>query len=512
MTAKLNDRWWRLNNLYWIVDEHGNRIKFKPENREVQTYLYNNLWFFNEILKARQHGITTFFCLLFLDVCLFKSNIEAGIIAHNAKDASKFFKRKVKYAYDNLEVDAIKLIRKPKGDSASELAFANGSSITVGTSLRSSTLQYLLVSEYGKLCAQTPEKAREVRTGALNTVHVGGFVAIESTAEGIDGHYYDLVQTARNLQKTGAPLTKMDYKHFFFSWHRKPEYRLDPEGVIIPGEMKEYFQELELKYGVILDDWQKAWYVKKFETQLDEMKREFPSTEDEAFEASVIGAYYRRQMTKTREDGRICDVPYNPGALVHTGWDLGVDDNMAIWFYQLAGPWVDFIDYYENKDEDLAHYVGIMNEKRYMYGNHYAPHDIKKRGSVIDVTPVIDLAKTELNISFTKIPRANDFVEDINQVRQLFYRFRFDKARCNFMNGAREWRGIHSLDSYRKGWDKQNMRFKDKPVKNWATDAADALRTVVHGVLAESKLDVPKAPRPQQDHQIANLSSGYMAY
>ena len=50
MAAKLNDRWWRLNNLYWIIDEQGNRIKFKPN--EVQTYLYNNLWFFNELLMA----------------------------------------------------------------------------------------------------------------------------------------------------------------------------------------------------------------------------------------------------------------------------------------------------------------------------------------------------------------------------------------------------------------------------------------------------------------------------
>jgi len=80
---RLSDRWWRLNNLYYIIDETGKKIKFKPENREVQTYLFKNLWYLNEILKARQHGITTFFCIFFLDACLFKSNIRAGIIAHN---------------------------------------------------------------------------------------------------------------------------------------------------------------------------------------------------------------------------------------------------------------------------------------------------------------------------------------------------------------------------------------------------------------------------------------------
>jgi hypothetical protein len=34
-----------------------------------------------------------------------------------------------------------------------------------------------------------------------------------------------------------------------------------------------------------------AWYQKKADTQLEDMRREFPSTPEEAFEASVEGAY-----------------------------------------------------------------------------------------------------------------------------------------------------------------------------------------------------------------------------
>ena len=37
---------------------------------------------------------------------------------------------------------------------------------------------------------------------------------------------------------------------------------------------------------------QMAWYVKKSDTQLEDMKREYPSTPEEAFEATVEGAYY----------------------------------------------------------------------------------------------------------------------------------------------------------------------------------------------------------------------------
>ena len=80
---------------------------------------------------------------------------------------------------------------------------SNNSSIRVGTSLRSGTLQYLHISEYGKLCAQFPEKAREVRTGALNTVQAGQVVFIESTAEGQEGHFFDLCE-ARESQGADA--------------------------------------------------------------------------------------------------------------------------------------------------------------------------------------------------------------------------------------------------------------------------------------------------------------------
>jgi hypothetical protein len=82
----------------------------------------------------------------------------------------------------------LKAARPMSRDSADELVFANNSSIRVSTSMRSGTLQYLHVSEYGQLCSRYPDKAREIRTGALNTVQAGQVVFIESTAEGREGH------------------------------------------------------------------------------------------------------------------------------------------------------------------------------------------------------------------------------------------------------------------------------------------------------------------------------------
>lgn len=124
------------------------------------------MWYCNLILKARQVGISTFVSLLFLDRCLFNSNQHAGIIAHTREDAEMLFRR-VKFAYDSLPAE-IKTLRMANTDNARELQLSNGSTLRVGTSMRSSTLQYLHISEFGKICAKYPDKAREIVTGALN--------------------------------------------------------------------------------------------------------------------------------------------------------------------------------------------------------------------------------------------------------------------------------------------------------------------------------------------------------
>ena len=94
--------------------------------------------------------------------------------------------------------------------------------------MRSGTLQYLHISEYGQLCAKFPDKAREVRTGALNTVQAGQIVFIESTAEGREGHFYDLCEEAQAKQRMGTPLTPLDFKFNFFPWFRCPDYAIEP--------------------------------------------------------------------------------------------------------------------------------------------------------------------------------------------------------------------------------------------------------------------------------------------
>jgi len=288
--ARLSD------GFYSIKDKDGKVVPFVL-NADQRKFLEERHGF-DLILKARQKGFTTVIQLDMLDDCLFIPNTAAGIVAHNRDDAEAFFADKIKFAYDELPPEFHELVSAEQ-DTTKSLKFSNGSSIRVGTSLRSGTFQRLHISEYGKLCAKYPEKAREVRTGAFNTVQSGQSITVESTAEGQSGHFFELCDKAQKREQEGQELTPLDFKFHFAPWFTSPEYALAND-VGETVEIQKYFDEIEPYVvsilGRPLSRQQRAWYVKKEEQQGDDMKREYPSTPKEAFEASVEGAYFSRQM------------------------------------------------------------------------------------------------------------------------------------------------------------------------------------------------------------------------
>jgi len=212
----MHDKWWRMNNLYYIINRHGKRVLFRCNG--AQEYLFNNQWYMNLILKDRQRGVTTFVDLYILDDTLFYPNLEAGIIAHKEADAIKIFRRKIKYPYDQLP-EYIRRDRPLITKRNDELAFPNNSYVYVSTSMRSGTVNRLHISEFAKVCAKYPEKAKEVVSGSLEAIHPGSIVWIESTAEGREGYFYNYCRDAQKLEQSGRRPTKLEFKLFFFGWN-----------------------------------------------------------------------------------------------------------------------------------------------------------------------------------------------------------------------------------------------------------------------------------------------------
>jgi hypothetical protein len=470
----LSNKWNRLESLYKIEDKKGKLVRFIPN--EVQRDFNSNLWYLNIILKSRQHGMSTDIELVIGDTCIFNSNVSAGIIADTLPNAKKLLK-KIRTAYINLS-EEIKSRNPLVTDSKTELEWANGSSVYVGTTMRSGTVQYLHISEFGKICAKTPEKAREIVTGALEAVTVGQYVFIESTAEGEAGYFYEYCMKAEDMKLTETKLSKMDYKFFFYAWFQDKGNALH-EDISIPNKLKEYFEMLKIKHKIDLTQPQKNWYTKKYEKLQDDMLREHPSTPDEAFRVSTEGAYYKRQFNKILEQKRITKVDYDPALDVYTSWDLGVNDTTAIWFIQVYGSEFRVIDCYENSGEGLGHYLEYLRSKEYKYAKHYFPHDIKVREFSSGKSREQVLIDSGLD-NYEIVPKL-EVADGIEAVRKILGQCYFDEEKCS--------EGVKALRAYRKEWDERLETFKKSPLHDWSSNYADSFRYFAVGYTPKTTVE-----------------------
>lgn len=469
------DAKWRISNLYTITDANGNKIPFRMN--EEQEELFDNMWYWNIILKARQMGFSTAIDIFALDQCLFVPNTRAGIIAQTEDDVLKLFKNKVRNPYLDLPQglrDAIGL----KSMSKTEITLGNGSSLQVGMSMRSDTLTFLHVSEFGKICAKSPDRAREVVTGAFPAVAVGNPVFVESTAEGQEGYFHDYCMKALKAKHEKTLLSERSFKLHFFAWWQKANNRLNPDAVEISDNDRLYFDKLAAERGILLDEHQKAWYVNEKATLAGDMHRENPSYPEEAFQAALQGAYYEQEMLWLRQNRRITTVPWDPALPVNTFWDFGVSTNneTVVWFHQRNGLQDLFIEYYEERGKGLKHFVDYLKSTGYTFGVHFLPHDANAR-----MQGDQEQAETRLEIferllpghRFEVVARVSDVNNGIELTRERFPKVWMDKDKCA--------KGIAALDSYVRTWNSRLAQFTKVPLHNWASNGADGFRAFGQG-------------------------------
>jgi len=471
-----SDPLWRLNNLYTCVTDAGKEIPFRMNDAQLK--FYKDLWYFNLVLKSRQLGFTTLIDIMGLDSALFNDTYSVGICAHTRDDVEKIFEKKIKLPYDSLP-EGLKTARNADTDSAKKLKLSNGSSIEVGTSLRSGTFQFAHISEFGKICAKYPDKAKELVTGTFETVHPGSMLFVESTAEGRNGYFYKYVMDAQKRQQQGKKLNKLQFKLHFFPWYIEKRNVLDPETVVITKAHGEYFDKLERVQNVTISDEQRAWYITKQSSLLDDMKREHPSTVEEAFEAAIDGAYLAKQMEFLRTNNRVGEVPHDPGYPVNTGWDFGLNDRMCIWFHQFIGMQHRIIGYMSGTDSDVLYYWREMQRLPYLWGEHCLPHDAGARriGSArsADEDPrTLEQILSEAGMrNIRVVPRTDDKYTAINETRLFLPKVWIDEKACAD--------GITCLDGFRREYDERLAEYKNKPLHNWAMHGYDALETLARG-------------------------------
>lgn len=185
-----------------------------------------------------------------------------------------------------------------------------------------------------------------------------------------------------------------------------------------------------------------------------------------SFDAAIEGAYYASEMNKADADKRICRVPYEPTVQVETWWDLGIDDATSIWFVQDVGQERRIIDYLEVSGEGLPQIMKRLDAKDYRFGRHILPHDAEARElgtgkSRVETLQALGLRNIEI------IPQ-QAVADGINAVRLMLSKCWFDAEKCE--------RGIEALKQYRREWDGKRQVWRERPLHDWTSHAADAAR------------------------------------
>lgn len=487
IAIKLASQAWRLNNLYWVEDENGNKVKFRP--RWEQRELHNNLHDLNAVLKCRQPGISTYCAILMLDFALFTPNKTSGIIDKTDEDAKRKLD-KIRFAYEHLDdpddetTAAIGLLLKQTirltTDNTKELAFSNDSKVWAGTKMRGGTLQFLWITELGYTSYYNPDQAEEIKKGALNTVHAGNRIIVESTHEGGKfGVWYNILKLAMEAR---APLSIVDWAFHFFAWHKHTAYAIDPPPSWQPdADHVTYFKEL-LGEGIALTPGQRFWYAKKHASIGESMKSEFPSTPQEAFEAVIKGAIYGKLISALRAKKRIVDYEHDPAKPLYTFWDIGNSDFTAIWLIQFSGRDICALAYRCSSGQIPSFYAGIVREWERDYeipiATHYLPHDA--RNKQFGAKSAEDQLRAAGLNNLIVVDRTPDVWSSINYLRSILPRFVFHKTNCGHSwnhDGRDMPSGIQCLEGYHTKEDASSGVIREMPVHDETSHGSDALRT-----------------------------------
>ncbi len=494
---------WRINSgIYKIEDKEGNLIPF--EMNWAQHMVYAALLRHPRmiILKSRQQGISTFWLIFALDLTLTESNIKAGLMSQGLQE-SKTLKERLERAYDHLPEALVEFLGvKNTVRNNSEFALDNDSKVYIATSFRSGTLQFMHISEFGKISAKAPEKAKETRTGSMQAIKGGQPVVIESTAEGRSNMFYDMWIQADGHVGNLAP---KDFSTVFLSWVNDPDCRINvPQ--LVNKEAEDYFNLLSVEYEkyfnepLVLTEEQKWWWVAQFREfgySMEMMGQEYPGYPEEAFAATKDGTYWAKlYRSEVVARGRLVEDLYEPSLPVHVAVDLGMNDDTVLVFFQLHKSEIRVIDEYHNSGESILHYVNVMKDRGYRYTAVWLPHDavVKELGTGKSRYAIF----RELGVPARLLVRTKSVANDIELVRKAMPYMYFDIKNTKYLQLG--------MENYSKEWDERLGVFKDKPKHDEWSHPADAIRYMVISCYHRIR---PKGSIPKsKNRKVSNVVDG----
>lgn len=181
------------------------------------------------------------------------------------------------------------------------------------------------------------------------------------------------------------------------------------------------------------------------------------------------GAVYGLQLAELVNQKRYCEFAVDNRHPVMTAWDIGTSDATAIWFFQyIAGKYF-FVDYLEERFQEVQYFLDRLDEYRIKhrinYGFHFVPHDMTNRSFSSTKTAMQQCAQRGYIMHQVFKHKTQD---------GIFYT-RKELSRCFFSSNNCS-HGFKLLQHYEYAYNELTKAFSDKPKHDKTSHCADALR------------------------------------
>lgn len=497
--ATIGNPIWRLSHLYKIRTKLGEVVNFTPN--WVQEQLIHSIHVKKQrrhvVLKARKHGVSTLFELMILDWCYFGSNLQASIIDLTHLNASDKLTKIIKFAADNMPRE---LREATKSNSTKMLEFQNGSNINAGKNARGGVNQILHISEWGIIAHKDPKRSQEIKTGALPSADTGIHLIESTFYGGKGGDFYDLLK--RSMETPEAEKTDKDYHFHFFAWQNDPRNVLDGHVNWVSSEVMKYLDEKEDQLKIEFSDRQRIWYFKTLAEQGIFMRREYPTTIEEAFSVPIEGSIYGDIISEIRGIGRIVPFMWDHGIPVFAAWDIGWDDTTVVWLFQTNGREIFWIHHVRARHRTAMQMVQLLIETGIPIGGHFLPHDAASNAASVGTSYKAEVLKTGA-INVQVVPRTTNIWSGINALRDLLHRSWFRLPACAA--------GVEALEAYHTKDEDIAAVVTKEPVHDWSSHDCDAARIAAEaltlGMVRAPMKRILTEPRMPDGSMVVDLES-----
>ena len=222
--------------------------------------------------------------------------------------------------------------------------------------------------------------------------------------------------------------------------------------------------------------------------------------------AAVLGAFYALEMAQVRAEGRVAEVAALPDQYVHRAWDLGVDDDTSIWWFQVVGSQIFLLDHYAASGVGVEHYAEVIAQRErkhgWLRGDDLVPHDAKVLEWGSGRTRVETMR--QLGLKPIMVPHVGK-QDGINAARRTL-----PLCVC-FIRAPRTPASPRSSNIGANGTMKKKA-FRASEVHDWTSHPADAFRYLAVGWRAAKRREIvvperqgcfiPPPPEPRRGIQL----------